>query len=228
MRRTKSLGGLAALLVLAVAGIGAVILVVALIDSGNALVPIPRLNPDDKTPLIRVEDRVITRFHLELGKQFKKVHAGKEGFALPDYGILREFMELAVYDEILKRHNRSITPQEIADERKRQESTSRDKTRLREVINLLDQYPGMYEMFLVRPYLASEAVQRLHQDRSTQADVYKKAEQGLKEALADPDFFRRKKAEDPQAVQLIDSKNPMPGPGGAAAPQAPGCRTGSR
>ncbi|HZN60991.1 MAG TPA: hypothetical protein VFC90_01170 [Planctomycetota bacterium] len=213
MRRTKSPGGLAALLVLSVAAIGAVVLLVALIDSGEAPPPLPtRLDPADTYPLIRIEDKVITRFHLKLGEQYQKLRAGKAGYALPDYGILLDYMRVAVNEEILRRHNRSITPQEIADERKRQESTSRDKAGLRNVVELLDQYPGMYEAIMVRPYLANEAVLRLHQDRALHREVYEKAERGMKEALANPDFFRRMKEEDPQSVQRVDSRDPMPGP----------------
>ena len=215
MKRTKSLGGLAALLVLAVAGIGGVILLAALVKSGDAPPAIPKLDPTDQAPLIRIEDKLITRFHLKLCQQFEMVHKGKDGYKMPDYGILLERMRLAVQDEILKRHNRAITPQEIADERARQVRTSRDKPRLNDIIALLDQYPGMYEAIMVRPYLANEAIQKLHQDRSIQGGVYEKAVQGLKEALADPDYFRRMKADAPESYELVDSRNPTPG----AAPQ---------
>ena len=224
MAKKKVGGGLAALLVLAVAAIAAVILLVSLITTETGGTPPPRLDPERLgRPLIRIEDKVITQFHLELGRQFEGIKRGKEGYKQPDHGILRELIETAIFETILAKHGRGLTPQEISNDRARGIRESREPAKMRELIALLDQYPGMFELFQVKPALAN---QRIHYgllpDKSVQAEVYAKAEAALKEALREgEDFFRRRKEEDPLTYRRTDTDNPTMGVGPAGPQQGP-------
>jgi hypothetical protein len=217
MAKRKSLGGLAALLVLSVAAIGIVILLVSLLDSGDVTIPVSRIE-DDPTPLIRIEDKDITRFHVKVGQAYEKLRAGKEGFALPEHGILLRYIELLAWEGILRRHNAGLTPQAIDEERARQIRESRDRAKMREIQDLLDPYPGMFEMLMVRTALANKAIYQLHGQRSIQKEAYEKAEAGLKEALRNPDFIRKIKEEDPQAYRRVDSRDPLAGMGPQGQP----------
>jgi hypothetical protein len=210
MRRTKSAGGLMAILVLAVASIGALVLLVALVDSGETPVPIPRRNPDNRAPLIVIEDKVITEFHLEVARDYHKLRAGKEGYLLPDNGILLQFMQQAVWEILLKKYGRPITPEDVEAERARMVRESKDRDTQRKIFSLLDQYPGMFEMIVVRASLANNAIYKLQSsDRTIQREPFEKAEAALKEALRDPDFFFRRQAEEnPGNYRRVDSRKP--------------------
>ncbi len=207
----KSLGGLTALLVLSVAAIGALVLVVSLIGSGEAAPKMPRLDPTKTTPLIRVENKVITEFYLDLARQYHLMRAGKEGYVMPDHGILLEAMSLAAWEEILRRYDRPVLAKDVAEERARGERESKDRDTLRRIVGLLDGYPGMYEEIFVRPGLANNRIHKLHQDRTVQKEAYAKAEEGLKEALRNPDYFRKKSEEDPETHERVDSRDPRIG-----------------
>jgi len=223
MRRTKAFGGLMAILVLAVASIGALILLVALIDSGETPVPVPRRNPDNRAPLITIEDKVITEFHLEVARDYHKLRAGKEGYVLPDHGILLQFMQQAVWEILLKKYGRPITPEDVEAERARMVRESKDRETQRKIFSLLDQYPGMFEMIVVRAGLANNGVYKMQSsDRTIQREPYEKAEAALKEALRDPDFFFRRQAEEnPGTYQRVDTRQPQIGRNnpGVRAPQ---------
>lgn len=221
MRRSRPPGGLMALLVLSGAAIVALILGVSLLQSTGSFSPERHLNPDDGTPLIRIEDREIARFHLELRRKYHLLRAGKGGYVLPDFGILLEFMNLIANEKILAKHGRALTPDDIRAERARQERESKDRETLMKIIALLDAYPGMYELFMVRTVLANERMHELHErDRTVQREAYERAGAGLKEALRDgADYFRRKKEEDPESYLRVDSRNPQVGePSGGHLP----------
>lgn len=200
-------GGLTALILLAVAGIGVVVLLVALIIPGGQEPTIPTVVRDD-TPLVRIEDKLITRFQVNVAKQYHLLRS-KDGF--PDHGILVDWMHLAAWETILQRHGKGITPDDVKQERARQERSSRDKETLKKVADFLDRYPGMYDAIMVRPSLANQAIHRLHGSRAIQAEAWEKAEAGLKEALRDADYFRRMKETDPQSYRRVDSRTELPG-----------------
>jgi hypothetical protein len=207
MAQRKTLGGLAALVVLGVAAIGVVALLVALLHSDEVSVPAGKLNPNDKTPLIEIEDKVITKFYLDLARQYQQLRN-----KLPDHGILREAMELIATEEILARNGHKITPEDVAEERDRQIRESRDRETLRKIQELLGPYPGMFEMILVRPPLANNRIHRLQQQPEFQKEAYRRAEEGLKAAQAEPEFyFRRMKDTNPDDYQRTDSRNPVMG-----------------
>jgi len=201
--------GLSALLVLAVAGIGVMIVLVAsLVTSAGPEIPV-RLNPDERDPLVRVAGKEITRFHLKLARQHADLRGG---YKMPDFGLIREMLERAAGEEILRKYGRALTPQDIAAERTRMERESRDRETQRKVIHLLDQYPGMFDMFVVRPALVGNRLRDLQMhDRKIQKEAFEKAEEGLKEALRDSDYFRRMKQEIPERYLRVDSRV-APGP----------------
>jgi hypothetical protein len=201
--------GLSALLVLAVAAVGAMIILVAsLVTSAGPEVPV-RLNPEERDPLLRVAGKEITRFHLNLARQHQKLRGG---YQMPDFGFIREMLERAAGEEILRKYGRALTPQDIVAERARMERDSRDRETQRKVIHLLDQYPGMFEMLVVRPALVNNRLHDLQvHDRTIQKEAFEKAEAGLKEALRDADYFRRMKQEAPERYARIDSRV-APGP----------------
>lgn len=211
MKRMRSLGGLTALLVLSVAAIGVLVLVVALIGPGEVAPPIPRLDPTKTAPLIRVESKVITRFYLDLARQYHKMRPGKDGFVMPDHGILLEALSLAAWEEVLRRYDQPILPKDVAEERARGERESRNRDTLRKIVGLLDPYPGMYEEIFVRPGLANNRIHELHRGRTVQKEAYARAEEGLKEALRNPDYFRKKGEEDPESYERLDSRDPKIG-----------------
>src|SRR5687768_410573 len=112
MNRRKSLGGLTALLVLAAAAIGVVIVGVSLIGGNSGHVELlPGPDPANRTPLVRIQDRVITRFDLDVARAYHRLRKGKDGYTLPDYGALLQMMEAAAWEEVLRRHGRPITPE---------------------------------------------------------------------------------------------------------------------
>jgi len=223
MRRTKALGGLTALLVLSVAAIGALILLVALIDSGTPPAQVGKLNPDDRTPLIRIEDKEITKFHLDLAQRYHRIRAGKEGYVLPDHGILLQFMQQAAWEIILRKYGRPISPEDVSNERARMVRESKDREAQRKFLDELDQYPGMFEMIVVRFSIANNWIYKLQaSDKTIQREPYEKAEAALKEALRNPDFFRKRNEEDPESYKRVDSRKPIIGrnPMDQMAPEA--------
>ena len=170
MKRGRTLSGLAALLVLSAAAIGTVVVVVALVRSDDAPESPARLNPDDKKPLVVIEDRVITEFHLDLAREYHRLRKGKDGFLLPDHGILLDAISLAAWELILKKYGQAATPEEIAEERARQIRESRDRETLNKILQLLDRYPGMFEWIMVRPTLTNNRIHRLHQQQVIQQE----------------------------------------------------------
>src|SRR5688572_22580007 len=218
MAGKKVRGGLTALIVLSLAAVGAVILAVTLISTNTGGPPPARLHPERLgRPLIRIGDKEITQVHLEVGRQFETVRKGKEGYKLPDHGILLVLIEIAAWESILAKHGRGVTPSDISTERARNIRESREPAKMRELIALLDQYPGMFEMFMVRHTLANNRIFTLLPSKEVQSEAYAKAENGLKEALRDgADFFRRMKEEDPKSYRRVDTEEPMigVGPGG--------------
>ena len=209
MKRGRTLSGLAALLVLSAAAIGTVVVVVALVKSDDAPELPTRLNPDNKKPLVVIEDRVVTEFHLDLAREYHRLRKSKDGFLLPDHGILLEAISLAAWEQILKKYGQAPTPEDIAEERARQIRESRDRDTMNKILQLLDRYPGMFEWIMVRPTLANNRIHQLHQQQIIQQEAYAKAGLGLKEALVNPDYFRAMKEKDPEMYQLTDSRNPM-------------------
>lgn len=209
--------GLSALLVLAVAAVGAMIFLVAsLVTTAGPEVPIP-VNPNDRDPVVRVAGKEITRFHLDLARRLQQVRGG---YQMPDFGLIREMLERATGEEILRKYGRSLTPGAIAAERARMERESRDREMQGKIIRLLDNYPGMFDMFIVRPALVNSGLRDLHlHDRTIQKEAFEKAEAGLKEALRDSDYFRRMKEESPGQYARVDSRV-HPGPKDAP-PQPP-------
>jgi len=220
MAQRKALGGLAALMVLTVAAIGVVVLLVSLLDTGEVSIPpLANIQPDS-TPLIRIEGKDITRFHVNVGLRYEKTRAGKDGFVLPEHGVLLRLIDILVWEEILRRHQRPLTPEMISAERARQIRESRDKDKMREILAALDPYPGMFELFMVRPALANNEIYKLQGDKSIQAESFEKAERGLKEALREPDdFFRRMKDQEPKTYRRVDSRKPLEGVGPPGMPQ---------
>ena len=216
MRRGRAHGGMAALIVLAVAAIGVVALLFALVDSGQDPPPMPNISPLDAKPLVRIEDKTITSFDLKIARQYAQLRAGKEGFVMPDHGILRESIEHAAFEVVLARYNRGIGPDDVEKERIRQIQTSKDRETLRKIQDLLDPYPGQFEKILVRPPLASQWIRRLHQDRAVQEEAYQKADAALKEAVKDPDAFFKSR-EGTEAYTLVDSDVPPKLPPGEQA-----------
>jgi hypothetical protein len=207
MTRKGAYGGLTALILLAVAGIGIVVLLVALVVPGVDEPEAPKL-VIDKTPLVRIEDKVITRYQMEVATEHHLRRRPKEGF--PYHGILLDWMYLAAWETILERHGKGITPDDVKRERERQERSSKDKDSLKKIADFLDRYPGMYEAIMVRPVLANNAIHKFHGSRANQAEAWDKAEAGLKEALRDPDFFRRIQESQPDMYRRVDSRDPMP------------------
>src|SRR5688572_29436131 len=221
MNGRKSQGGLTALLLLAVGVIGIVVLGVSLIRGTTDPVEVlPGPNPSDRTPLIRIQDRVITRFDVEVARAYHRLRKGKDGYVLPEYGILLQLMEVAAWEAVLANNGRALTQQQIADERARQQRETRDPGTLRDIVALLDRWPGKYEEIMVRSTLANHGIMDLHQHPSMQKEALASAEAGLKEALANPDYFRKVKDETPHMYRLEDTDNPSLGhnPQGAHLP----------
>ena len=226
MSRNRSVGGLTAILVLAMAAIGVLILLVALIDSGAAVEPPVVIDRENRTPLIKVENQVITRYDLDVTRQYHKLRAGTKGFVIPDHGILLDAMSRAAWEEVLRKYGEPLTPEAISNERARMERESKDRDTQRKIISLLDAYPGMFELIVVRPSLANHWIHRLHDtNRTIQREAYEKAELELKEALRDADnLFRRRREEDPDACRRVDSRQPLshhPVPEGGVGPTEP-------
>jgi hypothetical protein len=219
MKRGRTPGGLAAVAVLSIAALSAVVLFVMLLNSKEDYVAPAGVDTADTTPLVRVEDKTITRFNLRMWRLYHQLRAGKEGFVKPDHGILLDCVEVAARETILAKHGRPLTPEAIAEERARQIRESRDRETMQKILGLLDPYPGQFEAIMVRPQIAGTWIRKLHQSRIVQEEVYKRAEAGLEEAKKDPDaFFKSKeKAED---YSLVDSRKPPDLPGGPLPNQA--------
>jgi hypothetical protein len=219
MKRGRTLGGLAGLAVLGAAAVAVLVMVVLFFRSNEIPEAHSRINTADQTPLIEVEDKVITQFHLEVGRRYHRLRAGKDGFVMPDHGILRDAVNVAAWESILQKYGHGLTPQEIAEERARQIRESRDRDTMNRILGLLDPYPGMFEWMMVRPALANQRIHKLQQSRQVQAEAYAKAEEGLKEARSNPDFFRAVKERDPSMYERSDSRNPEFMPGNPDVPQ---------
>jgi hypothetical protein len=209
MARRVAYGGLAALIILAAAAVGGFILLVALlVPGGDAPPDLPPLT-GDQTPLVRIEDKVITRFQVEVASRYHKIRT-KDGY--PDHGILLDWMHLAAWETILQKYGKGITNNDLREERERQTRSSKDRETLKKITDFLDRYPGMYDAIMVRPALANQGIHRLHKSRAVQGEAWEKAEAGLKEALRDPDFFRRIKETQPEMYRRVDSRTELPGP----------------
>src|SRR5688572_6215912 len=120
MNGRKSQGGLTALLLLAVGVIGIVVLGVSLIrGTSDPVEVLPGPNPSDRTPLIRIQDRVITRFDVEVARAYHRLRKGKDGYVLPAYGILLQLMEVSSWEAVLANNGPALTHQPTAYDRGR-------------------------------------------------------------------------------------------------------------
>lgn len=193
-------------MVLAIALIASVIMGVAfLVAPAEGPKPQPILNPNDlNRPLVRVEKHDITEFHLKL---MQYLQALRGGYQKPDFSLMLDLIDRACGEEILRRYGRGIEPKDVEETRARFVRETKDAETLRKIVDLLDRYPGMFELIYVRPVIVNQRMHHLHgTNRDIQRAAYAKAEEVLKEALRDPDYLRREFGAMPDLYHRIDTR----------------------
>ncbi|MBI4566317.1 MAG: hypothetical protein HY716_16660 [Planctomycetes bacterium] len=199
--------GLAAFLMLAVALLGATLLGIVILEApSHRYVPRPPDPSAAGVPIARVQDRAISRLDLQLLKEMRRIRSSEP---YPDYGFLREFLEHAVYEELLRRFGAGLTAKEVQAERERIDRETKDPETLQKLKNLLEAYPGKYEWLNVRPALANNKLHGLfNTHRAIQARPYREANDLLQKALEDPLSLAKESGTRHLKHQRVDSRRP--------------------
>lgn len=205
----KSQGAVAVFFLLALAVAGLLLLLVWFAMPGQPAPP-PFLAPPSAGEVIAaVGRREITRLHLSLFRQSERIKGGKDAPEPIDYGLLRELLEAATFEDILERHGFKLGPDLIAAERDRVNRETREPEKLKRIQELMAPHRGMYDAIIIKPILANQNIHKMHNfDEALQAAAWKEARELHARVLADPHALARegKARKEPMEYQVIDSR----------------------